>query len=320
MSPVEKEPMMNVLRWGRSAYETEASLALEAEKIRLLGGSWRHAPDAQLPQDAQANVLVINSGVRVTAEVLTQTRCQLVLATTSGVDHVDLAACRAAKVVVARCPLARRDAVVEHALAAMVWLRRRLTPLQEAAQVGRWARAELPQLKPNGIHGATIAVIGLGVIGQQMATILQLMGAKVLGVDPAVQAEHIENLPLDEALTRADIVTLHCGLNDTNHQLLSRKRLSALKEHVIVVNTARGALLDVEFAAQMVHNHQLAAIAVDVFPEEPYPSLKQLSHPQVLLTPHASGYTDDLARRVSEEVYTNLKCWLEGSPLPHLVF
>ena len=87
----------------------------------------------------------------------------------------------------------------------------------------------------------------------------------------------------------------------------------------MVINTARGPLLDVEFAAQLVQQNRLAGLAVDVFPEEPYHSLKRLVHPNVLLTPHASGYTDDLAQRVSQEVYDTLTCWVNGTPLPHLV-
>ena len=150
---------MNVLRWGRSAYETEASLALEAEKVRLLGGTWRHEPHPQLPDEAKTDVLVVNSGVRVDAKILAATECDLVLTTTSGVDHIDLEACLKAKTIVGRCPLARRDAVIEHALSAMIWLRRRLPSLQQAATEGRWARGELPQLKPNGVNGAKIAVI-----------------------------------------------------------------------------------------------------------------------------------------------------------------
>ena len=78
---------MHVLRWGRSAYETEASLALEARAIENLGGKWRHAPSVELPEDATTDVLVLNSGVRVDGETLKKTECRLVLATTSGVDH-----------------------------------------------------------------------------------------------------------------------------------------------------------------------------------------------------------------------------------------
>ena len=310
---------MDVLRWGRSAYETESSLALEAEKIRLLGGTWRHEPHVRLPEDARTDVLVVNSGVRVDAAVLETTQCDLVLTTTSGVDHIDLEACRTAKTIVGRCPLARRDAVIEHALSAMIWLRRQLPALHEAASEGRWARGELPELKPNGVNGATIAVVGLGVIGKRIATLLDMMGATVLGVDPDVRLDTIQNVSIDEAIENADIVTLHCGLTPSSRNLMNRSRLSALRSDAVVINTARGPLLDVEFAAQQVHQGDLAGLAVDVFPEEPYPSLKTLHHPNVLLTPHASGYTDDLGRRVSQEVYDTLTCWVNGTPLPYLI-
>ena len=290
---------MDVLRWGRSAYETDEGLALEANRIRTLGGRWSHEPDATtLPPDG-VDVLVVNSGVKVTAEVLRKLQCRLVLTTTSGYDHIDLTACRKAKVIAARCPMARRDAVVEHSLAAMIWLRRQLSSLHLAAVQGRWARSELPILRPNGLSGATVAVIGLGVIGHKMVEILRSLGANVLGVDPTTTLADCPSVPLDEAVERADILTLHCALNESNRGQFDAGLISRMRQGAILVNTARGPLLDVEAAAKSVRSGHLGGLSVDVFPVEPYPSLSALTHPNILLTPHASGYTDDLAERVS---------------------
>ena len=207
---------MDVLRWGRSAYETDAGLALEADKVRALGATWRHEPDPTVLPPAELDVLVVNSGVRVTAEVLHQTQCQLVLTTTSGYDHIELEACRKAKVVAARCPLARRDAVVEHALGAMIWLRRQLSALQHAAEDGRWARSELPNLHPKGLAGATVADIGLGVIGRKMTHVLHSLGATVV-------VRWTQCVPVDaasfaatmQALSRAGAPVIFCLRGDS---------------------------------------------------------------------------------------------------------
>ena len=201
----------------------------------------------------------------------------------------------------------------------MIWLGRRLPALQSAAINGRWARGDLPSLTPMGLCGATVAVIGLGVIGKQMATILATMGCRVLGVDPYVSLDSVEMTDVDTALREADVVTLHCSLNDGNRGFIDHAKLASMKRGALLINTARGPLLDVEEAAAAVKRGHLAGLAVDVFPVEPYPLLADLSHPQILLSPHASGYTQDLAERVSREVHETLTCWVNGNPLPNLV-
>ena len=310
---------MRVLRWGRSAYETEASLALEAQGVRALGAHWSHEADASRPPSHQADVLVVNSGVHVTRAVLEQVGCGLVLTTTSGTDHIDKEACRTKKVVMARCPIARRDAVVEHAFASMIWLRRRLPHIQSTAENGIWGRSALPALQPKGITGANVAVVGLGVIGTMMVRRLLEWGANVYGVDPNPIGWDLPTYSLDEALRHADIVTLHCALNAENQQMLNDDRLAMLHENAIVVNTARGPLLDVAAAAKRIEQGQLGGMAVDVFPVEPYPNLEQLKHPSILLSPHASGYRSNLAELVCTEVVATLGAWANGTPLPHLV-
>ena len=310
---------MRVLRWGRSAYETEASLALEAAGVRALGAQWAHEADASTPPSHSADVLVVNSGVRVSQSVLERVGCGLVLTTTSGTDHIDKEACREKKVVMSRCPIARRDAVVEHAFASMIWLRRKLGWIQQTAEGGTWGRGELPALQPRGITGAKVAVVGLGVIGKTMAQRLTEWGAEVYGVDPAPLNWDHPVYPLDEALRHADIVTLHCALNPQNRQMLNADTLALLRQDALVINTARGPLLDVTAAAERVRKGTLGGMAVDVFPVEPYLNLELLKHPSILLSPHASGYRVDLAQKVCEEVVGTLTAWASGTPLPHLV-
>jgi phosphoglycerate dehydrogenase-like enzyme len=164
-----------------------------------------------------------------------------------------------------------------------------------------------------------VAVIGLGVIGQKMSSLLQHLDAHVLGVDPNPQRRIETMSSLDDAVAQADVITLHCSLNVNNRDQFNHALLQRCKPGTIVINTARGPLLDVAAAARLVQEGHLGGLAVDVFPVEPYASLEKLKHPQVLLSPHASGYTHDLAQKVSNEVFTTLSCWTQGKPLPHLV-
>jgi (S)-sulfolactate dehydrogenase len=307
---------LRVLRWHRSAYETDADLARERADAEALGCAWSLWPDTSPPPDLdRADVLVVTSGVGVRGEALARFRGALVVATTSGFDHIDLAACRARGITVARSPLARRDAVVEAALAAMITLRRRLVEQALPAVAGRWDRAALPALAPRGLEGAVVAVVGLGVIGRRMSEVLQALGAEVAPIDPAVPGAR----GLD-ALAEADIVTLHCSLSASSRGLLDATRLRALRRGAVVVNTARGEVLDVAEAVALVASGHLRGLALDVFPVEPYPHLAAgAAVPGVIFTPHAAGYTADLGARVAASVAATLEAWVSGRRPPYVV-
>ncbi len=312
--------MASVVRWGQSAYETDADVALEKAGAEALGLSWVGYPESDVPPPlSDCKVLVVTSRVRVDRSVLEGFTGSLVLTTTSGTDHLDLSAAAARNVALARCPMARRDPVVEQSLACLVGLMRRFDALHEASSEGRWARGDLPELAPRGLSEARVVVVGLGVIGSRMAELLAAFGADVVGVDPAGVPAGIEAASLDEALPGADAVTLHCALDDSTRGLMSRERLARLPAHAVVVNTARGPLIDPFAAAEAVHAGQLGGVALDVYPYEPCQQLRDLAGPQVWLTPHSAGFTRSLGRRVASEVVATLQAWVSGVPLPHPV-
>jgi phosphoglycerate dehydrogenase-like enzyme len=310
-----------VVRWGRSAHETEADLLLERAGLVAQGLSYEVHEDPRIPPPlADCGALVVNSGVRVDRSVLHRFGGTLVVTTTSGYDHIDVAAARARGITVARLPEARRDAVVEHALGALIGLMRGHASLDAAARSGRWARADLPGLAPVGLAGRRIAVVGLGVIGQKMARVLDALGAEVLGVDPAGVPSPARAVDLQTALPSVDSVTVHCSLGPTSRDLLSADRLARLPAHGVVVNTARGEVLDVRAAVALVRAGRLRGLAVDVFPVEPYPDLAAAAAlPQVWFTPHGAGYTVDLGRKVAEGLAATVAAWRHGRAVPYPV-
>ncbi|MCO4744365.1 MAG: hypothetical protein KC912_06215 [Proteobacteria bacterium] len=314
--------MADVLRWGRSAYESDEALALERAAGEELGLSWELREDRSSPGSlAGVKALVTNSGVRVTDAVLERFEGSLVLTTTSGWDHIDVDAATRRGVAVLRCPMARRDPVVEQSLAWLVALMRRSPALDAASVRGEWARGRLVELGGRGLAGAKVLVVGGGVIGTRMAEVLDLLGAEVLGLeqDGVPVPPKARRVGLD-ALSEVDAVTLHCGLTPSSTGLFSAERLALLAPHAVVVNTARGAVLDVEAAVGMVRDGQLRGLAVDVFPEEPYTRLAEGAAVEgVLFAPHAAGYRHDLSARVAAEVGAALKAWHAGEPLPHAV-
>ena len=266
------------------------------------------------------DLLAVNSGVRVDADVLESLAGGWVVTTTSGHDHIDKAAARTFGVGVARCPLARRDAVVDWTVGHMLALRYRWGAQWRASEAGTWARGQLPELAPRGLSGARVVVVGCGVIGQALVARLAPYGVDIVGVDPAGVPEGVRGCELPEALTDADVVTLHCALTPGSANLIDAAALDRLRPEAIVLNSARGAALDVQGASERVLNGQLGGLAADVFPEEPWPDLQRSARSdRILYTAHAAGFTRELGRRVSTELARALDAYCGGRELPHRV-
>lgn len=294
---------LTLLRWGAAEYERGPLVGLP-EGVEVVAGV---GPDAPLED---ADVLVVPSKVRVDATVIPRlARCRLVITTTSGHDHLDLQALAAAGIVASRLPLARRDAVVETALGMVLALTRRLVPFQAAAFAGKWERARLAEYGATGL--GTVAVVGVGVIGSRMVEVLRALGAEVLAVDPKLAGSPA----LAEVLPRADVVTLHCALTRGNAGLIGAEELGAMKPGAVLVNTARGRLVDFEGAVAAVRAGHLAGLGADVFPQEPA-ALERYAAPNILLTPHAAGWHPRLGERIAEGVASAVGALIAGEPVP----
>ncbi|MFK7929939.1 MAG: NAD(P)-dependent oxidoreductase [Myxococcota bacterium] len=304
--------MPTVLRWGQSAYETDVDMQRERDHAHALGLQWKAHPDTRTRPSETADVLVVTSKVHVTGPVLDTVRPTLVCTTTSGYEHIDLAAARNRNIAVVRCPMARRNAVVEHTLSCLIYLLRDLHSQVTPAHEGRWVRSQLPDFAPRGIAGSTIAVVGLGIIGQQVASTLVHLGANVIGVDPNPTGPSLPMAELDAAIADADAVTLHASATPSAIGMFDAQRLASLPARCVVINTARGDLMDPIAAARAVQSGHLGGLACDVFPEEPWPHLAEYAAPNILLTPHSSGFTQDLGERVAADVQQVLLAWVHG--------
>ena len=305
--------MTRLLRWGRSAYETEASLELEQRALSELGVVMlRH--EGQGPSLDEVEVLVVTSGVCVDESVLDSARAlRLVVTTTSGHDHVDVGAARARDILVARCPRARADAVVDTSVGMGLALLRDLPDLHRQAVAGIWARGELPARGPGTVRGMGVGIVGLGVIGSRAAKVWEALGAEVVVCDPARPA----TVSFEELVASSDLITLHCSLYESSRHLVDADALAAMAEGSILINTARGGCVDMEALMDTTH---LGGIALDVFPREPWPRLAELAgRPRVLLTPHAAGYHRALGMAVAGELTQAVAAYLEGRPVEYMV-
>jgi D-3-phosphoglycerate dehydrogenase len=266
-------------------------------------------------------VLVVTSMKRLgPVEMDLAPELSLIVTTTSGTDHLDLDAARARGIAVARCPMARRDAVVESSLGMILALLRDLPRLQGEAREGRWVRADLPGRGIERLGSLSVGVVGLGVIGARMVEILRALGARVHGFDPRVHLEGIEVCDPVEMFRSCRVVTLHCALERGRPPVVGRACLEAARPDLILVNTARGGVLDLDAADEALRAGRLGGLGIDVFPREPWPDMGLLAaHARVLLTPHGAGWHEGLGEAIADELVACVSAWIDGRPLPHRV-
>ena len=303
---------MRLSRWGRSPYETEADIRLEAEELSQLV--------TLVPEGADAEIVVVHSKIPMGPDQHGQApSMRMLLTTTSGTDHIDLVHFQARGIVVGRLPEARRDAVVDATIGMLVWGLRRMGPMQRAADAGDWTRSSLPVLAPVGLRGARVGLVGLGVIGQVVAEVLGAMGCEVWGTDPAGLPQGVQSASVEEMLGHCDGISLHCDLNKTTEGLLSQERLSGAHPDLVIVNTARGALIDVEAALAQLKDGRLGGLALDVFPVEPWGAMAQTDE-RVLFTPHAAGFHTNLSKKIREGLCAAVGAFKHELPIPHRVY
>jgi phosphoglycerate dehydrogenase-like enzyme len=235
-----------------------------------------------------------------------------------GLDSVDLEAATRSGVVVTRTVDALEETVADHALALMLAAVRRVVENDALVRRGGWDRAGA--LTPWGLHRACVGIIGLGRIGSAVARRLQGFGCDVIGADP-----YVENLPgvelvtLDQLFRRAQIVSLHVPLTGETRRLVDVDRLESMRPDAILVNTSRGDVVDEDALIQALSSGRLRAAALDVFAEEPPKSRRLFELPNVVLSPHIAGLSEESVRELMLQAAASALDVLAGRPNPGIV-
>lgn len=252
----------------------------------------------------------------VTAEVIeTLDTCKIIVRYGIGVDNVALEAAKAKGIIVCNVPDYCIDEVADHSVAMALSLGRQLTQLDQRLRDGVWKM--LPVSPMPAFREMTFATAGFGRIARAVLERARPFGFRLAAYDPFVAASEFDNfgvqqLNLDELFAQADILSLHLPLTPQTQHLVDAARLKTMKPHAIVVNTARGPLIDTVAMAQALREKQIAFAGLDVFEPEPLPD----DHPlrgcdNALLTSHIAWYSESsvpkLQRMVAEEVMRGLR-------------
>ncbi|MDP7016784.1 MAG: NAD(P)-dependent oxidoreductase [Pirellulaceae bacterium] len=242
-------------------------------------------------------------------------RLKMLTTCSIGVDSIDIAGARQHDVVVSNVPGLTAPVVAEHTLALMLAAAKRLSYQTSELKSGRWTKRTNLMLA-----GGVLGVIGLGAIGSSVARLAQAIGMKVIAWSYHPSPERaaalgVEFVEFDDLLAAADVVSVHVKLTDDSRGMLGARELALMKPSALLVNTARGQVVDTNALIQALDSGNLAGAALDVFDEEPLPPDSPiLNCEQVVLTPHAADQTPAGIELLNTGAVDNILAFLEGAP------
>lgn len=255
---------------------------------------------------AEADALVIRTATRITAELLDNApRVRVVGRAGAGLDNVDVSAAAERGVVVVSAPEANAVAAAEHTFALLLSLARSVPEGDRDLKSGRWR----PD-RPLGfeLHGKTLGIVGFGRIGQRVARRARAFGMEVRIVDPVIDEAALAAVDgqvctdLDALLPGVDVLTMHVPLDEGTRGMIGERELSRLPEGSVLINCARGGVVDEAALLAELESGRLRGAALDVFVDEPPLDPRLAAHGRVVATPHWGAHTVEAKRRVAIEV------------------
>ncbi|MFE4021863.1 2-hydroxyacid dehydrogenase [Streptomyces sp. NPDC059101] len=306
-------------------------------EIREIQFGWPHTPfgpvaevteasgtEDQMIQALQGVEICVTEHGPLTERILANCPdLKLFCTSRGGPVNANLEAATRHGVAVCNAPGRNATATAEHTLTLLLAAARGVGDTHTDLRRGIW-RGDYYDYDNCGIEidGTTIGLIGFGAIGSRVAKVLHAMGAHVLVHDPYVRPEALaglaEQVPLDELLTRSRIVSLHARVTPETTGMIGPAQLAAMPRGSVLINCARGALLDYDAVCDALETGQLAGAGFDVFPEEPVPAdSRLLTAPGVVLTPHIAGGSQQVAHKAAAIVAGDVGRYLRGEPLHH---
>jgi len=260
---------------------------------------------------------------RISSELLSKCRDLRVISSCSvGVDHIDLAAATARGIPVGHTPGVLAETTADLAFALLLAAARRIPEADRFVRAGRWSAAagwDPALLLGRDVHGATLGVVGLGAIGQAVARRASGFSMRCLGWSRSGRAPRgMEPVSFDDVLERSDFLTIHVAATPETRGLIGRAALERVRPGAILVNTARGGIVDEGALVDALRNGRLAAAALDVYATEPLSDDSPLrTVPNLVLTPHIGSASFATRARMADLAVENLLAGLAGRRLPH---
>jgi len=286
---------------------------------------WTEYPttsEAQLGERLAGASIVISSKIALRGTTLSRfPSIRFIAVAGTGYDVFDIDYCRSHGIAVANVRDYAAHTVPEHTFALILALRRNLFAYRADVEAGLWHKAEPFCLLTHplvDLHGATMGIVGEGAIGQGTATIARGFGMDVIFADhPGPKTGEGPFVALEALLARADVVALHCPLTDKTRNLIGEAQLRSMKRNALLINAARGGLVDEQALARALGEGWIAGAGIDVLTREPprgHNPLLDLRLPNLVVTPHVAWAGDRAMAQFGEQLIGNIELWVAGRP------
>lgn len=290
---------------------------LEAGHEFLFCGEPIKTEEEKMERAKDADILIIANSPLTANVINAAENLKMISVAFTGVDHVDLEACEKKGVRVCNAQGYATDATGELTVALMLACLRNIVPYDKVVREG----GTIHGYKHNTLKGKTIGIVGTGAIGRKVGELTKAFGCRLIGYDVAENQAAvdlgIEYRSLEEVFAESDIVTMHAPLIESTKHLVNKEKIGLMKETAILINCARGPLVDSQALADALNEGRIARAGIDVFEmDPPVPADHPLLNAKnVILTPHVAFFSEEsLAERVGI-VCDNISAWLEGNPI-----
>lgn len=266
--------------------------------------------------------LIIRSGTKVTKDVIEAgKRLKVIGRAGVGVDNVDVESATRKGVLVMNTPMGNIVSASEHTMAMMLALVRKIVWAHASVKEGKWERGKFTGTE---LNGKTLGIVGIGRIGAEVAKRAKSFQMKMVGYDPFLPPEvavklGVRLLPLEKVIEEADIITIHAPLTPSTKHLVGKEQFKLMKPHAMVINCARGGIVDEEALYEALKNKRIAGAALDVFEHEPPKGSNLLELDNIVLTPHLGASTKEAQEKVSLEMAECVKAFLVEGKISNAV-
>ena len=274
------------------------------------------------------DVLVPTVTDTIDAEMIAQAGDQLKLIASfgAGIEHIDIEAAADRKIIVTNTPSVFTDDTADIAMAGIIGVPRRIREGVGLVRSGKWSGWAPSGLLGRKLAGKTLGIVGMGRIGQAVAHRARAFGLEIAYYNRKRLPEALERMlgasfvsDLDQLVSEADILTLHCPLTDDTRGMIDAQRIALMKPGSSIINTARGELIDQEALIEALLSGHLAGAGLDVYPDEPNVDKRLLKIPNVMTLPHIGSATAEGREASGEKVIANIRFWMDGHRPPDQV-
>ena len=280
------------------------------------------SPDDLLKVIGDYDAIIIRSGTKVNKQVIEAGKKPRVIGRAGvGVDNVDVETATRHGILVMNTPTGNTVSAAEHAMAMMLALARKIVWADASLKSGKWERGKFSGTE---LNGKTLGIVGIGRVGGEVAKRAKSFQMKMVGYDPFMPPEvavklGVRLLPLEKVIEEADIITVHAPLTPSTHHIIGKEQIEKMKPGMMIINCARGGIIDEDALYEALKANRIAGAALDVFENEPPKGSKLLELNNIVVTPHLGASTKEAQEKVSLEMAETVKDFLVEGKIANAV-